>query len=112
MEEGYWALHGAVEDDYATFFSNSELVKSIRALKTHHTFVISDSCFSGGLIDSGRYRANRKEQDRSRFVLASGLKDQKVMDGNDGHSPFCSFYSRFSGGKRERNSRVRHGGIH
>jgi uncharacterized caspase-like protein len=88
MEEGYWALHGAQHQDYTTFYSNSELVRSIRALKTHHTFIISDSCFSGGLIDSSRYRANRKEQDRSRFVLASGLKDQKVLDG-DTHSPFA-----------------------
>ncbi|MEZ4688489.1 MAG: SUMF1/EgtB/PvdO family nonheme iron enzyme, partial [Bacteroidia bacterium] len=106
METGYWALRGAKKDDFASYYSNADLVQYISAVKSHHTLIISDSCFSGGLIESGRKRASRKEGYRSREVLASGLKDQTVSDGNGKHSPFAQVILDFLEEKRGNEFRV------
>ena len=107
FETGYWALHGAKEQDLSTYYSNSDLVTAIRAIKSHHTLIISDSCFSGGLIDSSPRRSNRKESQRSRYVLASGLKDETVSDGAAGtHSPFAESIINFLEEKRGKEFRV------
>lgn len=91
FEAGYWALHSAREGDLSTYFSNADLVQAIKAIRSHHTLIISDSCFSGGLIETARRRSNRKESNRSRYVLASGLKDETVSDGAPGtQSPFAA----------------------
>lgn len=96
FEAGYWALHGAKSGDTATYYANSALVTAINVIKSHHTLIISDSCFSGGLIDSNPKRSNRKETLRSRYVLASGLRDQLVSDGPSGkHSPFAQSILNF-----------------
>lgn len=105
LETGYWALHQAKEDDSASYFSNSDLVTAIKAIKSHHTLIISDSCFAGSLIETSARRSNRKETMRSRYVLASGLKDETVSDGTD-HSPFASSILTFLDEKRGKSFKV------
>ncbi|MEM9986646.1 MAG: caspase family protein [Bacteroidota bacterium] len=107
FEAGYWALHGAKGQDLSTYYSNADLVIAIKAIKSHHTLIISDSCFSGGLIDTHQRRSNRKESKRSRYVLASGLKDETVSDGSKGtHSPFAQTILNFLEEKRGKEFRV------
>ena len=100
FNDGYWALNEAKGRDFSTYFSNAYLIQIISSIPSHHTLIISDSCFSGQLVQSGKMRGSRKEQDRSRYVLASGLKDQKVADGRGKHSPFASAILEFLEEKR------------
>lgn len=48
--QGYWLPSNAEPENNSDWISNSDLRDSIRAIKTGHTLLISDACFSGGLF--------------------------------------------------------------
>ncbi|MEZ4828202.1 MAG: SUMF1/EgtB/PvdO family nonheme iron enzyme [Bacteroidia bacterium] len=101
LSAGYWALHEAKYNDLSTYFSNAELVSYIKAIHSHHTLIVTDSCFSGSLVDEAERRSNGLENKRSRCVLASGLKDESSSDGPSGeHSPFARAILKFLAEKR------------
>ncbi len=90
LDEGYWipvtAEVGAI--DY--YISNSSIIKFIKAIKSHHTLMIVDSCFSGSLF-AERSLGGEKRQENipSRWMLTSGRKEP-VSDGKPGDSsPFA-----------------------
>lgn len=92
IDEGSWVPSGATHHDSDEFISNSDLKKRLEAIKSHHTVLICDSCYSGSLFLTGNTRAFGEEYlDKfpSRWGLASG-RLQKVSDGTKGgHSPFA-----------------------
>lgn len=49
-KQGYWWPTDASADDPAYWLSNSDLRDQIRSIKTAHTLLISDACFSGGIL--------------------------------------------------------------
>jgi hypothetical protein len=48
--QGYWWAKDAMHDDPSTWLSNSDLREQIRGIKSAHTLLISDACFSGGIF--------------------------------------------------------------
>lgn len=48
--QGYWWPTDADLDDPTFWLSNSDLRDQIRSIKTAHTLLISDACFSGGIL--------------------------------------------------------------
>jgi len=88
------------EKDYWDYLSNADLKNLIRAIQSHHTFFIVDSCFSGSLFASNRVMpkspdlsvaalAERVGQFSSRWCLAAG-QIEEVADGQHGeNSPFA-----------------------
>jgi uncharacterized protein (TIGR02145 family) len=91
LDEGYWipvdAGAGAMED----YIPNSKIHKVLGAIKSRHTFLIIDSCFSGSLFMQYRSAtgADRLETLPSRWGLTSG-RNEVVPDGPAGaHSPFA-----------------------
>jgi tetratricopeptide (TPR) repeat protein len=48
--QGYWWPRDASIDDPANWLSNSDLKEQIRGIKSAHTLLISDACFSGGIF--------------------------------------------------------------
>lgn len=50
MQVGYWLPKDAYLDNPVNWFSNTELRNYIRAIKTDHTLLISDACFSGSIF--------------------------------------------------------------
>ncbi len=90
VETGYWLPSDAQKHKIGTYLSNASLIEYLKAIRTHHTLVLTDSCFAGSLILQNETRGDRKESKRSRYVMASGLEDEKVDDGPKGaHSPFA-----------------------
>lgn len=90
FKEGYWvpvdAKQGAIQD----YVPNSKIKTVLSAIKSHHTFLISDSCFSGSLFMQYRSTglAERLEKDPSRWGLTAG-RNEIVADGSPGsNSPF------------------------
>jgi len=85
---------------YWDYLSNADLKDHIRAIQSHHTFLIVDSCFSGSLFASNRVMsdntdlsvaalAERVGQFSSRLCLAAG-RIEEVADGLHGeNSPFA-----------------------
>lgn len=77
IKEGYWIPSKAKLNNPADYFSNSDLLSLLKPLKTKHTLVISDACFSGSLF-AVNYRGNENvnyanfEKRKSRWAFTSG----------------------------------------
>lgn len=48
--QGYWWARDATPQDPSNWLSNSDLREQIRSIKSGHTLLISDACFSGGIF--------------------------------------------------------------
>lgn len=93
IDEGYWIPVDAPLGHTNEYIANSRIVKYIRAINSHHTFLIVDSCFSGSLFASRslglQADANRLDEIPSRWLLTAG-RNELVSDGRPGsHSPFA-----------------------
>lgn len=91
LKDGYWIPFEAEKDGIDQYLANSEIRSFLSAIKTHHTFIMIDSCFSGSLFAKGASRnaALAKERDPSRWGLTSG-RNEIVTDGHPGeNSPFA-----------------------
>lgn len=48
--QGYWWPRNASPDNPSNWLSNSDIREQIRSIKSKHTLLISDACFSGGIF--------------------------------------------------------------
>ncbi len=88
IEEGYWVPSNARKNTCADYISNADVLKWIKAIKTHHTLIIIDSCFSGSLVSQSRSDVLSEKYPSCR-VFASG-RQELVEDGTPGdNSPFA-----------------------
>jgi hypothetical protein len=96
LDEGYWVPANARVGNPSDYISNSDVLKWVRAIKTHHTLIVVDSCFSGTLVSHSR-SAILSEKYPSCRIFASGRKEL-VEDGAPGtNSPFAkALLSRLS----------------
>lgn len=92
FDEGYWIPVEAQRNKHDQYIPNSWILKALRAIKSRHTFLVVDSCFSGSLFLSKGVEKNityRSETDPSRWGLTAGRKEV-VSDGKPGdNSPFA-----------------------
>lgn len=77
LEIGYWLPSDANKDDRATWFSNSILRDYIKGIKSKHTLLIADACFSGGIfktrsLDNASIAVQELYSKRSRKAMTSG----------------------------------------
>ncbi|ANQ52048.1 tetratricopeptide repeat protein [Flammeovirga sp. MY04] len=99
-QDGYWVPVDAdhSEEDMSTYLPNTTILKYIKALKTKHTLLISDACYSGSMFSvrtRGMKYADRVESLPSRWGLASGGLTE-VSDGEEGgHSPFNKYLTNY-----------------
>ena len=88
LEEGYWVPVDAQKAKPSDYISNSDLLKWIRSIQTHHTLVLVDACFSGTLVTQSRSEVLSERFPSSR-IFASG-RNEVVDDGVAGeNSPFA-----------------------
>ncbi|MEL7119332.1 MAG: caspase family protein [Bacteroidota bacterium] len=91
IDEGYWVPVDAKLLHYEDYISNSKVIKYIKAINSHHTVLIIDSCFSGTLFNEKKVAKPSFHLDAipSRWVLTAG-RNEVVSDGKPGdHSPFA-----------------------
>lgn len=50
IEQGYWWPSDAGKNDPSFWLSNSDLREQLRGIRSGHTLLISDACFSGGIF--------------------------------------------------------------
>ena len=92
---GYWipVEAEAGEDDFPDYIKNDLIKSYLEDIKSFHTFLIADSCFSGSIfIDKSKekFTGDRRDTEPSRWGLTSG-KSEIVSDGQPGkHSPFAT----------------------
>jgi hypothetical protein len=49
-QQGYWLPSDAQRGTRSKWISNSDLRDAVKGIKTQHTLIIADACFSGGLL--------------------------------------------------------------
>ncbi len=97
---GYLLPSNAENGEIETYLANSSVVDLIRAIKSKHTLLVLDSCFSGSLLMSRSVDEHEKyleniEKYPSRIGLAAGMIE-KVSDGYHGdNSPFAKSFISF-----------------
>jgi hypothetical protein len=91
IKQGYWWPRDAKPNDPSFWLSNSDLREQIRGVKSGHTLLISDACFSGGIFRlRGANEVNTAPLDiqvlyktKSRRAITSGnlstVPDQSVF---------------------------------
>ncbi|MBU2649073.1 caspase family protein [bacterium] len=94
--EGYWIPRNGGDPGSQRFFIPTTVILSkMNAIKSRHTLLITDSCFSGSLIrksrgsavDSGFYR--ELSQKKSRQIITSGGLEPVSDSGRGNHSVFA-----------------------
>ncbi len=85
---GYWLPKDARKSDRSTWLSNSEVIDYMKGMKSKHTLVVSDACFSGSII-TAKYRnlqefaCEQMEKLPSRRAMTSGalaiVSDESVF---------------------------------
>lgn len=89
----------AKKGEVDTYLPNSTVLEFIKAIKSLHTFLVLDSCFSGTLLrkrnfDDSEALADNMEKYPSRIVLAAG-SIEAVSDGSyNDNSPFAKAFMK------------------
>ncbi|MBL0308402.1 MAG: caspase family protein [Bacteroidetes bacterium] len=99
LNKGFWVPVDALTGSTSQLISNADLHTFLASIRTKHTLLISDACFSG---DITRGRPNYGETDNDKFykkahslmsrqaITSGGI--EPVMDGGkDGHSIFTYY---------------------
>jgi len=105
IRDYYWVPYDGKLDAQYDYISNSDLRTWIRSINPLHTVLFSDACFAGLITSraSGEENISRTESMPSRFVLASGMHDEQVMDQFMGtnNSPFAYYLIKCLEGNEE-----------
>jgi hypothetical protein len=77
MGVGYWLPKNAAKDNPVNWIPNTDLTNYLGAIKTKHTLLIADACFSGGIFKtraafSATYAIEMLYQLNSRKAITSG----------------------------------------
>jgi hypothetical protein len=91
LDVGYWIPYDAKAKHIGSYISFDLITRLLRAIKSKHTFIITDSCYSGSIFTQQRDSnyMDRLESMPSRWLLTAG-RNEPVSDGRPGqHSPFA-----------------------
>ncbi len=100
MNKGYWIPADAQTNEVSDLISNNDIQTFLASIKSKHTLLVSDACFSGDIFrgttvsipfeDSEKYYSKVYNLPSRQALTSGGL--EPVMDGGkDGHSVF-SYY--------------------
>jgi len=93
FDEGAWVPVDAEKSDKSDYIGNSVLLEYLTKLKSFHTLLIADACFSGSLFIADNKLNYEPGNDKlqSKWAFSSG-NIEYVSDGVVGeHSPFATF---------------------
>jgi hypothetical protein len=81
MGVGYWLPRDARKDNPVNWIPNTDLTNYLGAIKTKHTLLIADACFSGGIFKtrsafSATYAVEMLYQLNSRKAITSGMMNE------------------------------------
>jgi len=98
MDEGFWVPVDATGSSTLALLSNNNLQSYLNGIKSKHTLLISDACFSGDIFrgsaiqkefqDTPKYYREVNSMASRKAITSGGI--EPVMDGgSDGHSIFA-----------------------
>ncbi|HIA10625.1 MAG TPA: hypothetical protein EYN69_00940, partial [Flavobacteriales bacterium] len=101
LNKGYWVPFDATTKSTAEYISNNDIQTYLGGIRSKHTLLVSDACFSGDLFrgqtisvpfeDSEKYYKKIHALSSRKAITSGGL--EPVMDGGrDGHSVFAYYF--------------------
>ena len=101
LNKGYWVPADAQTKSLSNYISNSDIQTFLGGVRSKHTLLVSDACFSGDLFrgktfsvpfeNSERYYKEVHRRISRQAITSGGL--QPVMDGGrEGHSVFTYYF--------------------
>jgi uncharacterized caspase-like protein len=100
LNKGYWVPADATAKSTSYYISNSDIQTFLGGIKSKHTLLISDACFSGDIFRGGTVSIPFEESEKyysrvhnatSRKAITSGGIEPVMDGGREGHSVFA-FY--------------------
>ena len=97
---GYWVPANATTKSTSGYISNPDLQTYLNGIRSRHTLLISDACFSGDILRGRTEEVPFENSDRyfkevyrraSRCALTSGGNEPVMDGGRDGHSVFTYY---------------------
>lgn len=100
LNKGYWVPYGATTLSTTNYISNSDIQTFIKGIKSQHTLLVADACFSGDIFrgntisvpfeNSPKY-FKKVHSLKSRQAMTSGGIEPVMDGGKDGHSVFAYY---------------------
>ncbi|MBN4062106.1 MAG: hypothetical protein COA57_02310 [Flavobacteriales bacterium] len=101
LNKGYWVPADAQTSSISIYISNNDIQTFLSSIKSKHTLLISDACFSGDIFrgktvsvpfdDSEKYYKEVYQLKSCQAITSGGI--EPVMDGGkDGHSVFAYYF--------------------
>jgi hypothetical protein len=100
LNRGFWVPADAEGSSTAKYISNSDIQTYINGIKSLHTLLISDACFSGDIFRGNTVSTPFEESEKyyrevhnlaSRQALTSGGIEPVMDGGREGHSVFAYY---------------------
>ena len=100
LNKGYWVPVDATTSSTSQYISNSDIQTFLGGIKSKHTLLISDACFSGDIFRGNTVSVPFEESEKyykevhalaSRQALTSGGIEPVMDGGSNGHSVFAYY---------------------
>ena len=101
LNKGYWVPIDAKSNSTSEFVSNSDIQTFLGGIKSKHTLLVSDACFSGDIFRGKTISVPFENSERyyrevhnlmSRQAITSGGIEPVMDGGRDGHSVFTYYF--------------------
>lgn len=100
LNKGYWVPYDATSKSISEYISNNDIQAFLQGIKSKHTLLVSDACFSGDIFRGntisvpfeGSEKYYKKVHDLvSRTAITSGGIEPVMDGGREGHSVFAYY---------------------
>lgn len=100
-EKGYWVPADASTNSVSGYISNNDLQSFLVGIKSTHTLLVSDACFSGDVMRGNTITVPFEESEKyyntvhgkiSRQAITSGSIEPVMDGGKEGHSVFTYYF--------------------
>lgn len=101
LNKGYWVPSDANTNSPSSYISNNDIQTFLAAIKSRHTLMVSDACFSGDIFRGNTISVPFEESEKyykqvynlpSRKAISSGGIEPVMDGGKDGHSIFAYYF--------------------
>ncbi len=101
LNKGFWVPVDATTNSSANYISNADLQTYLGGIKSKHTLLVADACFSGDIFRGNTVSVPFEESEKyykevhglsSRQAMTSGGLEPVMDGGKDGHSVFAYYF--------------------
>ncbi len=101
LNKGFWVPIDATTNSTANYLSNADIQTYLGGIKSKHTLLVADACFSGDIFRGTTVSVPFEESEKyykevhglpSRQAMTSGGLEPVMDGGKDGHSVFAYYF--------------------